>query len=106
MAAAARVRLPGGLAESLDRNIASTTGTRPRRHTICDAPPLDARPGAALITAAVRILDGSDLRVLGELLAPARDGASRKAREAGGSAATSAPGTTALTDSETRSSPW
>ncbi len=67
-----------GLAESLDRHIASTTGTRPRRHTICDAPPLDPRPGAALITAAVRILDGGDLRVLGELLAPARDGASRK----------------------------
>jgi hypothetical protein len=67
-----------GPAESLGRHIASTAGTRPRRHTICDAPPLDARPGAALITAAVRILDGGDLRALGELLAPARDGASRK----------------------------
>ena len=67
-----------GLAGSLGRHIASTSGTGPRRHTICDAPPLDARPGAALITAAVRILDGGDLRVLGELLAPARDGASRK----------------------------
>lgn len=67
-----------GMAESLDQHIASTSGATPRRHTLCDTPPLDARPGAALITAAVRILDGSDLRVLGELLAPARDGASRK----------------------------
>ena len=67
-----------GMAESLDRYIASTGGAAPRRHTLCDAPPLDARPGAALITAAIRILDGGDLRVLGELLAPARDGASRK----------------------------
>ena len=66
------------MAESLGRYIASTGGTAPRRHTLCDAPPLDARPGAALITAAVRILDDGDLRALGELLAPARDGASRK----------------------------
>ncbi len=67
-----------GMTESLGRHIASMGGARPRRHTVCDAPPLDAHPGAALITAAVRILDGGDLRVLGELLAPARDGASRK----------------------------
>ena len=67
-----------GMAECLDRYIASTGGAATRRHTLCDTPPLDARPGAALITAAVRILDGGDLRVLGELLTPARDGASRK----------------------------
>lgn len=67
-----------GLAECLGRHIASTGGDAPRRHTLCDAPPLNARPGAALITAAVRILDCDDLRVLGELLAPARDDASRK----------------------------
>ena len=67
-----------GMAEDLDRYIASTGGAAPRRHTLCDTPPLDARPGATLITAAVRILDGDDLRVLGEFLAPARDGASRK----------------------------
>jgi hypothetical protein len=67
-----------GMTGCLDQYIASTGGTRTRRHTVCDTPPLDARPGAALITAAVRILDGSDLLVLGELLAPARDGASRK----------------------------
>jgi TniQ len=67
-----------GMAGCLDQYMASTSGTAPRRHTLCDAPPLDARAGAALITAAVRILDGGDLRVLGELLAPARDGASRK----------------------------
>jgi TniQ len=67
-----------GTAESLGQHIASTGGDAPRRHTLCDAPPLDARPGAALITAAARILDGDDLRALGELLAPARDGASRK----------------------------
>ena len=67
-----------GAAECLDRSIASTSGAGPRRHTLCDTPPLDPRPGAALITAAVRILDGSDLRVLGELLAPSRDGASSK----------------------------
>ena len=67
-----------GMAECLGRYIASTSGTATRRHTLCDTPPLDARPGAALITAAARILDGGDLRALGELLAPARDGASRK----------------------------
>jgi hypothetical protein len=67
-----------GMADSLGQYIASTSGDTPRRHTLCDTPPLDARPGAALITAAVRILDSGDLRVLGELLAPARDGASRK----------------------------
>lgn len=67
-----------GTAEDLDQYIASTSGDTPRRHTLCDTPPLDARPAAALITAAVRILDGGDLRVLGELLAPSRDGASRK----------------------------
>ena len=55
-----------GTAESLGQHIASTSGDAPRRHTLCDAPPLDARPGAALITAAARILDGSDLLVLGE----------------------------------------
>jgi hypothetical protein len=66
------------MANSLGQYIASTGGTAPRRHTLCDAPPLDARPGVALISAAARILDGGDLRVLGELLAPARDGASRK----------------------------
>ena len=67
-----------GMAESLGQHIASTGGAAIRRHTLCDAPPLDARPGAALITAAARILDDGDLRALGELLAPARDGASRK----------------------------
>lgn len=67
-----------GMADSLGQYIASTGGTTPRRHTLCDTPPLDARPGAALISAAIRILDGGDLPVLGELLAPARDGASRK----------------------------
>jgi hypothetical protein len=67
-----------GMAESLGQHIASTGGAAIRRHTLCDAPPLDARPGAALVTAAARILDDGDLRALGELLAPARDGASRK----------------------------
>ena len=67
-----------GTAESLGQYIASTGGAATRRHTLCDTPPLDARPCAALITAAARILDDGDLRVLGELLAPARDGASRK----------------------------
>jgi hypothetical protein len=66
------------MAESLGQHIASIGGTAPRRHTLCDTPPLDARPGAALITAAARILDGGDLRILGGVLAPARDGASRK----------------------------
>ncbi len=69
-----------GMAESLGRHIASTGGAAPRRHTLCDTPPLDARPGAALITAATRILDGDDLRALGELVASARDGASRKSQ--------------------------
>jgi TniQ len=67
-----------GMAECLGRHITSTGSATPRRHTLCDAPPLDPRPGAALITATARILDGEDLRVLGEFLAPSRDGASRK----------------------------
>jgi TniQ len=67
-----------GMADSLGQYIASTSGDTPRRHTLCDTPPLDARPAAALITAAAGILDGGDLRVLGELLAPSRDGATRK----------------------------
>jgi TniQ len=67
-----------GTAESLGQYIASTGGAATRRHTLCDAPPLDAGPCAALITTAARILDVGDLRALGELLAPARDGASRK----------------------------
>jgi len=67
-----------GMAGDLDQYIASTSGTGPRRHTLCDTPPPDPRPGAALITAAARILADSDLRVLGEFLAPSRNGASRK----------------------------
>ena len=67
-----------GTAENLGQYIASAGGAATRRHTLCDTPPLDARPGAALITAATRILDDGDLRVLGEFLASARDGASRK----------------------------
>jgi TniQ protein len=67
-----------GMADHLDQHIASTGGTGTRRHTLCDTPPLDARPGAAIIAAAARILDGGDLRVIGELVAPTRDGASRK----------------------------
>ena len=50
-----------GMTESLGRHIAGTSGTAPRRHTLCDTPPLDARPGAAIITAATRILDGNVL---------------------------------------------
>ena len=67
-----------GMGECLGQYIASTSGTQTRRHTLCDTPPPDARPGAALITATARILDGDDLRILGEILAPARDGTSRK----------------------------
>jgi hypothetical protein len=67
-----------GMAGCLDQHIASTSGTGTRRHTLCDTPPLDARPGAALISAATRILDGDDLRILGEFVRPARDGASGK----------------------------
>ena len=67
-----------GTAGDLDQYIAGISGTAPRRHSLCDTPPLDADPGAALITAAVRILDSGDLRALGDLLAPARGGASRK----------------------------
>ncbi len=66
------------LAHCVDQYITSTSGTGTRRHTICDTPPLDARPGAALITAAARILDGDDLRVLGEFVTPAWDGADRE----------------------------
>ena len=67
-----------GMTGYLDQYIAGTGGAGPRRHTLCDTPPLDARPAAALITAAARILDGGGLRALGDLLAPSRDGASRK----------------------------
>ena len=67
-----------GTAGDLDQYIAGISGTVPRRHSLCDTPPLDAHPGAALITAAVRILDSGDLRALGDLLAPARGGAGRK----------------------------
>ena len=67
-----------GMAESLGQYIAITGGDAPRRHALCDTPPLDARPAAALITAAARILDGGDLKALSGSLAPARDGASRK----------------------------
>ncbi len=67
-----------GMADCLDQYITSMSGAGIRRHTLCDAPPPDARPGAALITAAARILDGSDLRVLSEFVTPARGGASRK----------------------------
>jgi hypothetical protein len=67
-----------GLADYLDQHITSTPGTGIRRHTLYDKPPLDARPGAALITAAARILDGCDLRVISELVTPARDSATRK----------------------------
>jgi hypothetical protein len=67
-----------GMADCLGRHIASTDGAAPRRHTLYDTPPLDARPGAALIAAAARILDADDLRALGGLLVPARDRASRK----------------------------
>lgn len=67
-----------GMADHLDQYIASTGGAGTRRHTLFDTPPLDARPGAALIAAAARILDGDDLRVIGELVAPTRDGAGRK----------------------------
>jgi hypothetical protein len=69
-----------GMADSLGQYIASTSGDTPRRHTLCDTPLLDARPAAALITAAAGILDGGDLRVLGELLAPSRDGVTRKSK--------------------------
>jgi hypothetical protein len=67
-----------GTAQCLDQYIASTSGSAIRRHALFDAPPLDARPAAALITAAARILDGDSLRDLGELLAPSQDGATRK----------------------------
>ena len=67
-----------GMAESLGQYIAAAGGDAPRRHALCDAPPLDARPAAALITAAARIPAAGDLKALSELLAPARDGASRK----------------------------
>jgi len=66
------------MAECLGRYIASTSGVAPRRHTLCGTPPLDPHPAAALIAAAAGILDGSDLRVLSEFLAPSRDGRARK----------------------------
>lgn len=65
------------MAECLGRYIASTSGVAPRRHTLYGTPPLDPHPAAALIAAA-GILDGSDLRVLSEFLAPSRDGRARK----------------------------
>jgi hypothetical protein len=95
-----------GMADCLDRHIASTTGTRPRRHTICDTPPVDAArappsspPPSASSTAATCESSATSWPLPGT--APAG-----KPREAGGSATTSAPDTTAPTDSGTRSNPW
>jgi hypothetical protein len=67
-----------GLADCADQYITSVSSTGTRRHTVCDTPPLDTRPGAALIAAAARILDGDNLRILSEFVTPARDGANRK----------------------------
>ena len=66
------------MADCLVQHIASTSGTGTRRHTLCDTPPLDARPGGALISAATPILHGDHLRILGEFVRPARDGASEQ----------------------------
>ena len=76
-------------------------GTRsaiPRRWTRARAPPSSPPPSASSTAATC----GSSANSW----PPPGTAPAGKAREAGGSAATSAPDTTALTDSGTRSSPW
>jgi hypothetical protein len=65
------------LADAVDQHIAGLGGARPRTHQI-HAPPLDPRPSAALLAAAVRILDGDDLRALGQHLTTIRGDGNRK----------------------------
>jgi hypothetical protein len=65
------------LADAADHYITGLSSVDPRPYRLCDTPPLDPLPGAALIAAAARILDGDDLRVIGEFVRPARDGAPR-----------------------------
>jgi hypothetical protein len=66
------------LADASDHYITELSSVDPRPYRLCDTPPLDPLPGAAFIAATARILDGDDLRVLGEFITPARDGAPRK----------------------------
>ncbi len=67
-----------GLADAADHYITGLSSASPRPCRLCDTQPLDPLPGAALIAAAARILDGDDLRVISEFVTPARDGAPRK----------------------------
>jgi hypothetical protein len=70
-------------ADSLDQYISKQSGDgKPRHYRLYDAPPLDPLPSAALFAAAVRILDGADLRPLAEFLVPFQSG-SRKASPRG-----------------------
>ena len=59
------------LADAFSEHVADST--RHGNYRIYDTPPLDTLACAALVTAAVGILDSPDLRLLGEHLAPARD---------------------------------
>ncbi len=65
-------------ADALGQYVTGLSNMNPRPYRLSDTPPLDPRPGAALIAAAARILDGDDLRVLGEFVTPARDSMTRK----------------------------
>jgi len=66
------------LADAPGQYVTRLSSVNPRPYRLCDTPPLDPRPGAALIAAAARILEGDDLRVLGEFVTPARDSVTRK----------------------------
>jgi TniQ len=59
------------LAGAFSEHVADST--RHGNYRVYDTPPLDALACAALVTAAVGILDSPDLRILGQHLAPARD---------------------------------
>ncbi len=66
------------LTDAADQYVTGLSSVQPRPYRLCGTPPLDPRPGAALIAAAARILERDDLRVLGEFVTPARDSVSRQ----------------------------
>jgi hypothetical protein len=69
------------LADTVDQHIAELSRADPRTYRLHDTPPLDPHPTAALLAAAVRILDGDDLRILGQHLTTIRgDGKGPRSR--------------------------
>jgi hypothetical protein len=67
-----------GLTAVVDDYITGLSSVNPRPYRLCDTPPLDPRPSAALIAAATRIPEGGDLRIISEFVTPARNSSSRQ----------------------------